>query len=68
MYLYPQQINNYAGEVTVRLLNHIQDDVESEITLTFVAAYSSYILAESTPLKCSGVLAVVFCGLHITGA
>ena len=48
------------------LLGRIMNDLVSEVTLTLVAAYSCYLIAEGTELKVSGVLAVVFCGLYLS--
>ena len=55
-----------VGLVVVRLLDFTKNDMVTEITLTLVAAYSCFFVAEGTALKVSGVLAVVFCGLYLS--
>ena len=56
----------FIGYVVVWLLEWVKNDRASEITLTIVAAYSAFLVAEGTELKVSGVLAVVFLGLYLS--
>jgi NhaP-type Na+/H+ or K+/H+ antiporter len=51
------------GAASAALLDRIFDDAESEITVVIVAVYGAYLLAESTVLEFSGVLAVVLIGI-----
>ena len=50
--------------ITVFLLGRIHNDVSGEITLTLVAAFGTFIVAES--FKTSGVLALVALGLYMS--
>ena len=55
------------GYAVVKLLDYrlVSSDLTSEVTLTVVACYACFMLAEGTGLHVSGVLAVVFCGIFL---
>ena len=56
--------DSFIGFLATRVVGHIFNDPLSEITVTLVACYASFVAAEGTDLRVSGVLAVVATGLH----
>lgn len=59
-------IGALAGVVTVMWLERVHNDALVEITITLVAAYAVYYIAEE--LQLSGVLAVVSLGVYLNGS
>lgn len=57
-----------VGEIGVFFLGLIMNDPPSEVTLVASLVYGCWLLAESTPLHVSGVLAVVLLGLRLSAA
>jgi len=55
-----------VGALASYILGFILNDPLSEITTTVVVGYGSFILAESTGLHASGVLAMVVAGLYMS--
>eukprot|EP00752_Nemacystus_decipiens_P004872 g4435.t1 len=55
-----------TGMVGSFAIGYILEDHLSEITLTVVVCFSSFLLAEATPIKVSGILSVVIAGLYMS--
>lgn len=55
-----------VGVICAILVGYIFNDPISEIAVTVIACYASFLVAEGTPLHVSGVLAVVFGGLMLS--
>lgn len=57
-----------AGVLMVYCLRRLHFDSTSQIAITFLTAYFTFVLAEDTPLHVSGVLAVVTLGLMMAAS
>jgi len=55
-----------VGALASYVLGFILNDPLSEITTTLIVGYGSFIIAESTGLHASGVLAMVVAGLYMS--
>ncbi|CAN0007156.1 unnamed protein product [Pylaiella littoralis] len=55
-----------TGMVGSSAIGYILEDHLSEITCTVVVCFSSFLLAEATPLRVSGILSVVVAGLYMS--
>ncbi|KAJ8610286.1 hypothetical protein CTAYLR_009069 [Chrysophaeum taylorii] len=54
-----------VGWISQKLLSHVLNDALNEITITLLAAYGSFGLAEGV-IGTSGVLSTVFCGMYLS--
>ena len=59
-------IGLFIGAFASYVLGFILNDPLSEITTTLIVGYGSFIVAESTGLHASGVLAMVVAGLYMS--
>ncbi|CAM9412929.1 unnamed protein product [Chrysoparadoxa australica] len=55
-----------VGAAGAFLIGYMLEDPISELSSTVVVCYSAFLLAEATVLRVSGVLALVFGGLHMS--
>jgi NhaP-type Na+/H+ or K+/H+ antiporter len=55
-----------VGFCSAFFVGFILEDPLSEITTTVVACYGAFLISEGTPVKVSGVLALVVCGLYMS--
>eukprot|EP00903_Cladosiphon_okamuranus_P017333 g15970.t1 len=55
-----------TGMIGSFAIGYILEDHLSEITLTVVVCFSSFLLAEATQIKVSGILSVVIAGLYMS--